>query len=302
MQVDRRTVGIIVVGVLGVLGLVLSAATLTDPVGEDVDGEWADPGIGEDPAGEIFSGSLDLPIPPLYLDVLWTVLAVGSLVLLLGSLALLDTDELVRILLLLAVSAIFFVGQVWLLDGAGGGRLFDFAGNLSVGNETVPSLSTGESASPGGGGVSPYLLGAGALVVVVTAGLLYARSGDEAAIDTPGEGPDGNAGEARLSAIGQAAGRAADALDTTDVGASNAVYEAWVEMTEPLDVTDPDTTTAGEFADVAIAAGMAPGDVEELTQIFEDVRYGDAPVSPERAERARAALRHIEATYAGEDR
>lgn len=301
MQVDRRTVSVIVVGVLGVLALVLSAATLTDPVGEDVDGGWADPGIGEDPDGEIFSGPLDLPIPPLYLDALWTVLAVGSLVLLLGSLALLDTDELVRISLLMAVSAIFFVGQIWLVDGAGGGSLFDFAGNLSMGNETMPSLSTGETASPGGG-FSPYLLGAGTLVVVVTVGVLFARSGDEEAIETAGADSDGNAGEDRLSAIGEAAGRAADALDTTDVAASNAVYEAWIEMTETLDVAGPDTTTAGEFADVAIEAGMAPEDVRELTRLFEDVRYGDVPVSPERAERAREALRHIEATYAGEDR
>ncbi|WEL22187.1 DUF4129 domain-containing protein [Halorhabdus sp. BNX81] len=299
MRADRRTVAVFVVGLIGVLALVVSAAMLTDPAGEEASAGWINLGSGEHPQGELFSGTLDLPIPSLYLDVLWTALAVSAVVFLLASLLLLDTEELVRIVL--GALAVVIPGAVigLLMGNVGmGGTIFSMNG--TVANETGMSLSTGESAPPGSGGLSPYLLGAGILVILVTVGVLFARSGDETAIDIPADDADESAGEQRLVSLGEAAGRAAAGIAASESTADNAVYEAWIEMTDALAVADPETTTSGEFADAAVDAGMDPEHVRELTRLFEDVRYGDASVSQARAERARAALERIEATYAGE--
>ena len=107
--------------------------------------------------------------------------------------------------------------------------------------------------------------------------------------------PDEETTEADLAAVGEAAGAAAERIET-DADVTNEVYRAWVEMTRHLEVAHPDATTADEFAEAAVAAGMASDDVETLTRLFQDVRYGG--VDPEtRADEAVATLRRIEDTY-----
>lgn len=94
--------------------------------------------------------------------------------------------------------------------------------------------------------------------------------------------------------IASAAGDAADELaDDTE----NGVYRAWARMAEVLDVEHPDTSTPREFADAALAAGLNPEDVSELTELFEEVRYGTTDVTPAQEDRAREALRRIEQTH-----
>jgi hypothetical protein len=44
---------------------------------------------------------------------------------------------------------------------------------------------------------------------------------------------------------------------------------------------------------------MDPDDVDELTRLFERVRYGDERATDARAERAVAALRRVESAYSG---
>lgn len=105
------------------------------------------------------------------------------------------------------------------------------------------------------------------------------------------------AGRPDVTAVGRAAGRAADRIDA-DAEVTNEVYRAWREMTEHLAVDNPDASTPAEFAAAAAEAGMDPADVDELTRLFEDVRYGDAPPTEDREARAVAALRRIEAAYA----
>jgi hypothetical protein len=46
---------------------------------------------------------------------------------------------------------------------------------------------------------------------------------------------------------------------------------------------------------------MQPDDVRELTDLFEEVRYGDREVTAERERRATDALRRIEESYAEEE-
>lgn len=97
------------------------------------------------------------------------------------------------------------------------------------------------------------------------------------------------------AAVGRAAGRAADRIEDTSL--SNAVYEAWHEMTTVLDVADSETTTPAEFSAAAVAAGVDPADAEALTDLFREIRYGEAPVTPEREREARETFRRIEAAY-----
>jgi len=102
-----------------------------------------------------------------------------------------------------------------------------------------------------------------------------------------------------LTQVGEAAGDAADRIES-EAEVSNEVYRAWREMVQHLNVSDPDTTAPDEFEAYAISAGMDPTDVSELTQLFEDVRYGEFDPG-EREERAVAALRRIEAAYADDE-
>jgi hypothetical protein len=106
-------------------------------------------------------------------------------------------------------------------------------------------------------------------------------------------------GGAEAAAVGRAAGRAADRLEET-ADAGNEVYRTWREMTELLDVDDPGTSTPGEFAAAAVEAGLGREDVDELTRLFEDVRYGETRPSEEHERRAIAVFRRIEDRYAGE--
>ena len=110
-----------------------------------------------------------------------------------------------------------------------------------------------------------------------------------------GDGTDESAELDESTAVGRAAGRAVDRIDETTL--SNGVFQAWQEMTAVLDVDDPESTTPAEFADAAVKAGMARDDVETLTDLFRDVRYGEVQPTAEREKQARRTLRHIEETY-----
>ncbi len=102
------------------------------------------------------------------------------------------------------------------------------------------------------------------------------------------------------SEIAAAAGDAADEL-AADAGVDNGVYRAWAQMAEVLDVEHPDTSSPGEFADAALAAGLDADNVSELTELFEEVRYGTATATPEQEGRAREALRRIERSHTDEN-
>lgn len=103
--------------------------------------------------------------------------------------------------------------------------------------------------------------------------------------------------------IATIAGRTADRLETrtVDVELDNEIYRAWLAMTKHLDVESPETSTPGDFAQAAVDAGMEPTDVNALTRLFEDVRYGDEPVTGDREREAVEVLRRIERSYGGTD-
>lgn len=159
---------------------------------------------------------------------------------------------------------------------------------------TTPDSSQGTGETGSSGPLSTVqtlavllaLLAGGAVVVAQFSTSNKGESEDDAETD-------------ESAAVGEAAGRAADELEETTL--SNAIFRAWREMTDAVDVDDPETTTPAAFEDAAVDAGLVREDVATLTTLFREVRYGDAPASPEREQRARETLRRIEETYAQQD-
>ena len=136
------------------------------------------------------------------------------------------------------------------------------------------------------------LVGVFALVTIAGVVMLFVTTSDDETFEPVEEEPE----EADEAAFARAAGRAADRIEEANVAVDNAVYQAWVDMTGLLDISNPKTTAPLDFADRAIAVGLDEDDVYELTELFNEVRYGG--MDPEnREERAVEILRHIEETY-----
>lgn len=176
----------------------------------------------------------------------------------------------------------------------------------------LPEMANGSSSGDLGGEVggqaanqllSPTVLFAVLVVVAVLFALLaYRASGDDEAEAEPvdvAETPE-PADRDALSAVGAAAGEAADRIEN-EADVENEVYRAWRDMTDHVDVPDPQTSTPREFATAARDAGMDAVHVDDLTDLFREVRYGGADPTADREQRAVDALRAIEDRYAGGD-
>jgi hypothetical protein len=100
-------------------------------------------------------------------------------------------------------------------------------------------------------------------------------AGDDRTVETMID--DGEAGRTT-----EGGGR--DAAPATDGGNAEPIIEN----------RDVETMTAVECARAAVDAGLDPDAVEALRQTFEEVRYGGAPPTDERVQRARGALRAID--------
>ncbi|WP_435180052.1 DUF4129 domain-containing protein [Halorussus sp. AFM4] len=168
-------------------------------------------------------------------------------------------------------------------------------GNMSLvpeGGSGVPGGATGTSVTD-----PSFLLmaGLGVALLAAVALLFVSSSGDDPEPDEEFAEPDSSED---VRAVGRAAGEAADRIeDATDV--DNEVFRAWREMTDHLDVRNPAASTPAEFAAAAVDAGMAREDVDRLTALFEEVRYGGEAPTEERERQALDALRRIEREYAG---
>jgi len=180
----------------------------------------------------------------------------------------------------------------------------DDGSNVSLGNGT----GNGTGAPSGGGGESavpepslPIVALAALAAVVALVVIAYYLTGDDAAAEeesTEAEAEEEPAVDAEdVAEVGRLAGEAADRIE--DAGDfENQVFRAWREMTRPLNVDHPRSSTPAEFAAAARAAGMDGGDVDRLTELFDEVRYGGREATPEREEEAVSLLRSIEAQYA----
>lgn len=131
----------------------------------------------------------------------------------------------------------------------------------------------------------------GLVVGALLVGLYAFRAGAD---DTANEGDEQP--PASDAAIAAAAGEAAAELES-EANLDNGVYRAWAKMAGALDVDSPETSTPGEFADAALEAGLDADDVDELTALFEAVRYGTTRATPAQEQRAREALGRIEQAH-----
>ncbi|WP_053946928.1 DUF4129 domain-containing protein [Halolamina sediminis] len=180
----------------------------------------------------------------------------------------------------------------------------------SPAGQTANQTRTANGSAGGSGGLGsaaetatsqPSVLLVVVLVVLVLAAivLLYVASADDIVNSQVDREPDDEEEVSDIAAVGRLAGEAADRIEAGDAF-DNEVFRAWVEMTTHLAVEHPESSTPAEFATAAVEAGMEPDDVRELTDLFEEVRYGDQKVTDEREKRATAALRRIEDSYAEE--
>jgi hypothetical protein len=163
------------------------------------------------------------------------------------------------------------------------------------GGGTMQNMTGGPAAPP-----MPPALVAGLFGVLVlgSAVMLIRLTSEEETFEPVEEEPE----QPATADFAAAAGRAADRIEEANVSVDNAVYRAWYEMTALLDLEAPETVAPVDFVDAAVEAGLDRDDVEELTELFNEVRYGEKSAEP-REERALAILRTIEETYqnAGRD-
>jgi hypothetical protein len=309
--VDRQTALTVGVAALAVVALSLAAATLDSATVQEGGsglgvGPAEQPGVGTGSDADFGSqqesagGGMAVGFCYPWLADPLVVLGIVGVFLLLGAITYYQT----RTILVPASLTLAFgipVGLVW--------ALLTSCRSPTGGLFPTPSAN-GTGVLPSGGGSSGLAEGASQtvstpsailaiLLVVALAGsvlLLFVASGDE---DESFDEPADDEPDPDVAAVGRAAGDAADRIER-DADVENEVYRAWVEMTGHLDVDNPRSSTPAEFAAAAVAAGMASDDVDELTRLFEEVRYGGEDVTSEREQRAVSALRRIEATYAEE--
>ena len=297
----NRTVAA-VLALLAVLALGAAAATLDDTAtASGAGGSGSDRGVGVGSGDRFDLGGVNLTetgtAPPLP-DVVGRILAALLLaVAAFGVYAFYREHGVGAFLAVTAAVALFMLLLYLLARGLGGGVDLDGRSGLLGGQE--PTLPGGAPAGPESNALSvaeppTVLVALFGLVLLGGAAVLFRLTGDDVAAAAPEEEPPP---ASDVAAVGRAAGRAADRIEATE-NVDNAVFRAWREMTDGLDVANPDASTPAEFAAAAVDAGMEREDVTELTGLFEAVRYGGLDATDDRERRAADALRSIERTYA----
>ncbi|MFB6118157.1 DUF4129 domain-containing protein [Halosegnis sp.] len=292
---NRRLVAAALLAVLAVAGLGVAAASL-----DTLDDGAAAPGFGSGDGGVDLFGDRAPTEPtdrPVLGPLVSLLLGIGFLLFVAVGLYSLWRALGLRGLTTATAAGVVFLALVYLLFRSAQppdpGRAGNRSGNTS-GFGIEGSLADG---APVAQSVDPPVVFA-ALVVLTVAGaaLLFAWTGDDdRAVDATEPATDGD-----VAAVARAAGAAADRI-AAGTAVDNEVYRAWREMTAHLDVEDPETSTPTEFAEAAVDAGMASDDVEALTTLFAEIRYGPGEPTAEREQRALARLRRIERRYTGGD-
>lgn len=299
MSGRARTAAVVVLAVLAVLALSFAAATLDSTVApERGGGVGAGAGNGATggnppsapiapPPGE----TLQIPFPPGLLAALAAVVVLAAL-----AYTYHNRRETFAVLVAGLVVLGLLAGLFSLISAPGSQVESAASGNTSGGG-----FQPGDGGGSAGAAPSPVSLPLllALLVALVAAGVaVVRRRGGDAR--RAAEAEDDADDETDAAAVGRAAGRAADRIEGEEE-IENEVYRAWREMTALLDVANPETSTPGEFADAAVAAGLDREDVTELTRLFEDVRYGDRAPGADSERRAVAVFRRIERGYAEDE-
>lgn len=305
MNLTRSNVGVVLIALLAVVGVGLMASTVTSTYstdyapgqGQDQDpdsGPGSDPGdaggIDQDMAGEAGAGQQPIDIPEICIEILTQLPAIIGLIL--GFLLLVSLTYRQR-----GFIAAGFVGYLFGIPLVLGYGLVTQCGSglAGPGDEGGGPLAIVQDLAGAAGGTPvPPVVFAGVFVLaaVVAIAVIASASGSQE-IDAE-EWVEEE--EPNLEDFAAVAGEAADRIESTDASVDNAVYRAWLDMTNLLDLSDPDTSTPGEFADAAVEVGLDEDDVSDLTRLFEEVRYGDMDPGP-REDLALETLRNIEGSY-----
>jgi len=295
--VVRDTLRNAMLALLGVVAIALTARTLPTARQQRQRGGGGSGGSGSGDGGGLPAQSTD-PLPQLLdLPFLTELITVLGIVLALVVLVALFRHRRHFFRVAVAVLIISFVLAALLQVAP-----FDpFPEPASSAATPVANASTGGGGSASGTADGPSLLSVALLAVagLVVLGTAVAANRRVRTADSDSTTEtESTAGGA--TAVGRAAGRAADRLEET-ADLDNEVYRAFREMTVPLDVTDPETTTAREFERAAVEAGMVRADVTALTDLFERARYDEYEVDAADEQRAVELLRRIEDRYAEDD-
>jgi Tfp pilus assembly protein FimT len=289
--VNERTLTVAVIAVLAVLAVGLAAATLSSTVSTESDGVSGNESTSavinfQQPTVQETNGSISVPS---YVGTPVRALLLTGLLLSTVYVArywrrylLQFAGVLVLGLVLYGLLLVDFDLSGLVSGGSGEGRL---GGNLFGDGD---GANTGTLPTTGFALLS--VVGVLALAVVVYRLQFSNRtsaSGDSATEIEPNRTGATTQGSAQTAARSDAALHLDDSVE-------NEVYRAWQEMVEHLDVSDPNSTTPGEFERAAVDAGMQHEDVAALTRLFEDVRYGDNDPTDSREQQARELRRRID--------
>jgi HPt (histidine-containing phosphotransfer) domain-containing protein len=86
-----------------------------------------------------------------------------------------------------------------------------------------------------------------------------------------------------------------DGTPWDDGSPDHVVESAWLGMVRRLDLDQPGTMTTSECARAAIEAGLDREAVRTITEAYEEVRYGDQPVTERRRKAARRSQQRLDA-------
>jgi len=163
------------------------------------------------------------------------------------------------------------------------------------------STAAPAAVSEGGGSAAPdavdtasqtptVLLLVGALVALVIVAVILFRLLD-------GDETDRSVGTANSVDADEQDVQRSTAVDTptavADADATNDVYRVWRDFASAVDGVDLRTHTPTEIADRASERGFDQQAVRTITDLFEEVRYGQHPPTSERESRARSALDRV---------
>lgn len=305
MRTDRVLVaGLVVLGVLVIGSTAASydaAETVAVSGAEEATGGGSGSGPGL-PADGGAGASEALPLPGwLVENFILLTFGLGSLLFALGAVVITwrrGIDGLKRVLSMIGealASGVLYLlvvaVLVWLVFGFSGEGI-ELASQPAPESGGGPSGGSAADEAPADEGRSvPYVYALVAGTVLLGVGWLY--------LFTRGDSDGTGSGSGRADedvpdepADSEAVLPAQEAV--SDVPPSNPVYRAWREMAAATESETDGSLTANEVAAAAAERGLDGDAVRTLTRVFEEVRYGDRPVTDDRKRRAKSALESIE--------
>lgn len=292
---DRQTLQFAVISILGILTVSVAAATLRTPLDRGTTGSRSGSGSGGGATQPASGSSGDLSVPflgDLLVVLLGLLLVIFALAVLAAFVAGIWFAIRYRHDLVSSVPAaiVFLAGALVLLIVFWWVASTADPAPMDPGSAGGGEASGGESAEQSAP-LSPVVLGSiVVLFVVLAAMIVFPRLAERIrplGVELNVESPGGDRSDGR--------GEFDRQTPEDENELTNEVYRAWQAMTRDLDVSTPESTSPREFASAAIDAGFRSEDVRELTQLFEEVRYGRYEPSEERERRATAVRRRLEA-------